>query len=571
MLLKHLKIRVKLTGAFLLTVILTGCLAVYSVYSTNIISKKLLTAVDNTKISINLTNDLQLLLKDLLLTINDVQADYVENKLNFSKYESKLKSCRSQATSLVDQLQKSVDDPAIQKKINEGITNLTKLRQQTDNWTAGIMKNQPAEQITAIYNQVIQTGTQLNAVLSQLDEAFLSSLDRNVKTVDNSIHSISLNLIIFGVVIVVISIIIGLIISASIVTPINGLVRISNSISEGDLVLDEITEEEKDKIISRNDEIGDLGKSMQTIISSLSKVISTIREAGGQVAAGSSQISATSQAVSTGASEQAASTEEISATIEQMASNIKQNADNAAATSGIAEKTVQSSTKGSEAVSQTVTAMKDIAAKISIVEDIAGNTNLLALNAAIEAARAGEAGKGFAVVASEVRKLAERSQIAAAEISELSKSSVGIAEESGSLIASVIPDIQRTAELVEEISSASREQDIGAQQINKAILQMDTVTQQNASAAEELASMAEELASQAQLLQESISFFRISETEKHTEKKKMLPPASSVADTKTEKPEDTETEYSRTFSTAKNGDYIPTTFPQISDEDFEEF
>ena len=571
MILKHLKIRVKLTGAFLLTVILTGCLAVYSVYSTNIISKNLSTAIDSTRTSIEHTKNLQLLLKDLFLAINDVQSDYIDNKLDFSKYESKLKKTRSDATLAVDQLQKSVKDAAIQKKISEGITLLGQLRQQSDNWTAGILQNQPTEQITDMYNQVIQTGTQLNAILSQLDESLLSSLNKDISNVDNSIRKISLNLIIFGLCIIAASILIGLIISSSIVVPIKNLVKISNCISDGDLILSEITEDEKDKVTGRNDEIGDLGRSMQRIISSLTEVISTIREAGGQVAAGSSQISATSQAVSTGASEQAASTEEISATIEQMASNIKQNADNAAATSGIAEKTVQSSTKGGEAVSQTVTAMKDIAAKISIVEDIAGNTNLLALNAAIEAARAGEAGKGFAVVASEVRKLAERSQIAAAEISELSKSSVGIAEESGSLIASVIPDIQRTAELVEEISSASREQDIGAQQINKAILQMDTVTQQNASAAEELASMAEELASQAQLLQESISFFKISEKEKQEKPKKMLPPASNSEEPKTEKPAEPQQEYTKSFSTAKNGDYIPSSMSQISDEDFEEF
>ena len=571
MILKHLKIRSKLIGAFLLTVILTGCLAVYSVYSTNIISKNLSATIDSTQTSIEHTKNLQLLLKDLFLAINDVQSDYTDNKLDFSKYESKLKKTRSDATLAVDQLQKSVKDSTIQKKISEGIALLGQLRQQSDNWTAGIQQNLPAEQITEMYNQVIQTGTQLNAVLSQLDESLLSSLNKDISKVDNSIHKISLNLIIFGLCIIVVSILIGLLISSSIVTPINNLVKISNCISDGDLVLSEITEEEKDKVTGRNDEIGDLGRSMQRIISSLTEVISTIREAGDQVAAGSNQISATSQAVSTGASEQAASTEEISATIEQMASNIKQNADNAMATSGIAEKTVQSSTKGGEAVSQTVVAMKDIAAKISIVEDIAGNTNLLALNAAIEAARAGEAGKGFAVVASEVRKLAERSQIAAAEISELSKSSVGIAEESGSLIASVIPDIQRTAELVEEISSASREQDIGAQQINKAILQMDTVTQQNASAAEELASMSEELASQAQLLKESISFFKISEKEKQEQPKKMLPPASTAAEPKTEKTSEPEQEYTKTFSTAKNGDYIPTSMSQISDEDFEEF
>jgi len=164
---------------------------------------------------------------------------------------------------------------------------------------------------------------------------------------------------------------------------------------------------------------------------------------------------------------------------------------------------------GGKAVEATVHAMKEIADKISIIEEIARQTNLLALNAAIEAARAGEHGKGFAVVASEVRKLAERSQKAAAEISELSSSSVEVAEKAGELLNKMVPDIQRTAELVQEISAASREQDTGADQINKAIQQLDQVIQQNASASEEMASTAEELASQAELLQTSISFFRV--------------------------------------------------------------
>ena len=192
-----------------------------------------------------------------------------------------------------------------------------------------------------------------------------------------------------------------------------------------------------------------------------------------------------------------------------MASSIKQNADNSGQTEKIAIKSSVDAKEGGKAVTETVAAMKEIATKISIIEEIARQTNLLALNAAIEAARAGEHGKGFAVVASEVRKLAERSQTAAGEISTLSSRSVQVAETAGEMLNKMVPDIQKTAELVQEISAASREQDTGAEQINKAIQQLDQVIQQNASASEEMASTSEELASQADLLKESISFFRI--------------------------------------------------------------
>jgi methyl-accepting chemotaxis protein len=194
--------------------------------------------------------------------------------------------------------------------------------------------------------------------------------------------------------------------------------------------------------------------------------------------------------------------------MEQMTSNIRQNADNAQQTEKIALKSATDARDGGKAVSETVAAMKEIAGKISIIEEIARQTNLLALNAAIEAARAGEHGKGFAVVASEVRKLAERSQAAAGEISHLSTTSVEVAERAGEMLTKLVPDIQRTAELVQEISGASNEQNSGAEQINKAIQQLDQVIQQNASASEEMASTAEELSSQAEHLQESIAFFK---------------------------------------------------------------
>ena len=260
---------------------------------------------------------------------------------------------------------------------------------------------------------------------------------------------------------------------------------------------------------SPNDE---LMRSLSNMVAKLSEVVNDVKAASDNVAAGSQQMSSTAEEMSHGATEQASAAEEASSSMEQMSANIKQNADNAMQTEKIAVKSASDAQEGGKAVTQTVSAMKEIAGKISIIEEIARQTNLLALNAAIEAARAGEHGKGFAVVASEVRKLAERSQKAAAEISELSSSSVEVAEKAGQMLSSMLPDIQRTAGLVQEISAASREQDTGSEQINRAIQQLDQVIQQNASAAEEMSATAEELSSQSQQLQATVSFFRVGET-----------------------------------------------------------
>jgi methyl-accepting chemotaxis protein len=259
-----------------------------------------------------------------------------------------------------------------------------------------------------------------------------------------------------------------------------------------------------------------LMKALADMVKRLSDVVVEVKASADNVAEGSAHLSDSSQQLSQGATEQASSIEEISSSMEQMSSNIKQNADNATQTEKIALKAAADAKEGGEAVSSTVEAMKQIASKTSIIEEIARQTNLLALNAAIEAARAGEHGRGFAVVASEVRKLAERSQRAAGEITELSSTSVKVAERAGELLSKILPDVQKTSELVQEITAASREQDAGSSQINKAIQQLDQVIQQNASNSEESSSTSEELASQAAQLQAAITFFKIDASATHT-------------------------------------------------------
>jgi len=293
------------------------------------------------------------------------------------------------------------------------------------------------------------------------------------------------------------------------------------NVAEGDLT--------RFATISSKDEIGDLLTYVNTMIERLRGVVGDALSASDNVSSGSQELSASSEQLSQGATEQASSAEEASASMEEMAANIKQNADNAAQTEKIARQSSRDAEASGQAVNRAVGAMRTIAEKISIVQEIARQTDLLALNAAVEAARAGEHGKGFAVVASEVRKLAERSQAAAAEISALSGDTVQVATEAGEMLNRLVPDIQKTAELVSEISAACREQDIGASQINEAIQQLDKVTQQNAGASEEMSATSEELASQAEELQASIAFFRVDQAGAKPAPKRSAAPAPRAA------------------------------------------
>ena len=310
-----------------------------------------------------------------------------------------------------------------------------------------------------------------------------------------------------AVVIVAIAVIVALLLARSLVRPIKSVVGAMGSLSAGKLLLSSEEGAEAARVTSRRDEIGVLGLSIAKLRDSLQKVVEDIRTSSDLVSQGSIRLSETAMGISQGASSQAASIEELSASLEELAATVRQNAENTSQADALSRRVAASAAESGDSVSRMVGVMSDIASRISIIEEIARQTNLLALNAAIEAARAGDAGKGFAVVASEVRKLAERSQKAAAEINELSRRSTEVASIAGRKIAELVPDVKRTAELIQEITAASAEQSSGTDQIARGVTQMDGVVQKNASSSDELAATSRELADQARNLVSSIDFF----------------------------------------------------------------
>ncbi|NOQ24200.1 MAG: HAMP domain-containing protein [Bacteroidales bacterium] len=372
------------------------------------------------------------------------------------------------------------------------------------------------EKANEIYKN--ETMVTLKQVGDLFDNIFLKSKDY-ILTDEVMLHearNTKMGVTIASIIAALVAILLAVVITRGIVKPIKESVEFAKKVAKGDLTatID----------IDQKDEIGELADAMQNMVGELRNIVANIIEGSENIATASQQMSSTSQQMSQGVSEQASSAEEVSSSMEEMAANIQQNTDNAQQTEKIAIKSAEGIKVGSESTNISVKAMKEIAEKITIINDIAFQTNILALNAAVEAARAGEHGKGFAVVAAEVRKLAERSKIAADEIDQLSRNGVKVSEEAGKQLVEIMPEIEKTAKLVQEIAAASLEQNSGSDQVNSALQQLNQVTQQNAAASEEMATSSEELASQAEQLQETISYFRIddsdlikkkSETSKH--------------------------------------------------------
>lgn len=344
-----------------------------------------------------------------------------------------------------------------------------------------------------------EAGKEVIAACASTSEAGLNGTQ---EIADNSVNLLNRSnaVMVSGLLIaLIIGVVFAIFLTRAITAPVNKGVQFARQLSDGDLTATIDVDQE--------DEIGQLAKALTNMGAKLREIVENVIAGADNIASASIQMSSTSQEMSQGATEQASSVEEVSSSMEEMAANIQNNTDNAQQTEKIAMESATGVKEGSEATNTAVESMKNIAEKISIINDIAFQTNILALNAAVEAARAGEHGKGFAVVAAEVRKLAERSKISADEIDSISKSGVAIAEKAGAKLQEIVPNIERTAQLVQEIASASIEQNSGADQINNAMQQLNNVTQQNAAASEEMATSSEELSSQAQQLKDLINYF----------------------------------------------------------------
>jgi methyl-accepting chemotaxis protein len=435
----------------------------------------------------------------------------LEDKARQFRNITKARERYGKAFEILDKIEKNQTESQQWNKFKEKVAVWRGVNEQFEK-LINQMQNTDEQQVKELYNQAYNLNlTAARAAqeeaLSLLRELISSNKNEAARAIDDGDSAVTsaTSLVIVGIIIgIIVAIILGFIITNAITSGIKRGVEFALIIANGDL-----TSNIEKADLDRKDEIGKLGNALQKMVEKLKDIIGSVVSGSDNISSASEQLSSASQQLSQGASEQASGAEEVSSSMEEMAANIQQNTDNAQEADKISQKVTEGVKKVGSAAQESLLSIRNIADKINIINDIAFQTNILALNAAVEAARAGEQGRGFAVVAAEVRKLAERSKVAADEIVALAKKSVDVTEDASALMGNLIPEIDKTAKLVQEIAAASMEQSTGADQVNSAIQQLNQVTQQNAAASEEMATSAEELNSQADQLKEIISYFKL--------------------------------------------------------------
>ena len=429
----------------------------------------------------------------------------MDNKPVMQSYHDKWKTQLAQLRASVGELDSLIGSGENKRLITEMDTEIAAYEGGYDGVVAGINDGtiKTPQQGNAKMTEVKDQIHRMEAAATELSDKHRQIMAEKEGTITSFARQTALVMFMIVAVTFVVAIIVTSLVSRGITRPVKAMAQHLGEMAQGGGDLTKRIE-----IIS-HDEVGQMASSFNLFVNKLEEIISEVRTSSDGIASAATQVATSAASLSQGTSEQAASIEETTSSLEQMSASITQNADNSRQMEQMAVKGARDSEESGSAVRESVVAMKQIAEKISIIEEIAYQTNLLALNAAIEAARAGEHGRGFAVVATEVRKLAERSQTAAQEIGGLAANSVGVAERSGELLRELVPAIKKTSELVQEVTASSREQSSGVTQINQAMTAVDTVTQRNAASAEELSSTAEELAAQSEALQQLMAFFRV--------------------------------------------------------------
>ena len=498
----NMKVGVRLAIGFGVTLLLLVVIAVVSVTRIGVLNSeidnivndkypKIIDAIDIVR-AMNLVSQLN---RNLLLNPDPAE---------IQKEKDRISEQRKIITENVDKLDKVITSEEGKKLLGEMKASRARYVVELEKYLATVARGERDAALKLLYGDMRPVTDDYLGDIRKLIEFQDALMVKAGKEADATASSASYLVTVLSVVAAIMAILTGWVITRSVLKQLGGEPDYARDmvvrLSEGDLTM---------KLTTSPKDTSSLLFAMKTMIEKLNQVVTDVNGGAQALASASEEVSATAQSLSQAASEQAAGVEETSASIEQMTSSIAQNTENAKITDGMASKAANDAVSGGEAVNATVDAMKQIAKKIGIIDDIAAQTNLLALNAAIEAARAGEHGKGFAVVAAEVRKLAERSQIAAQEIGEVAGNSVELAEKAGRLLAEIVPNIRKTSDLVQEITAASTEQSSGVGQINSAVGQLNTTTQQNASSSEELAATSEEMSSQAEQLQQTMSFFRL--------------------------------------------------------------